>query len=66
MPQTINVLFLAADAEPCVQVGGLGDVAGTLPRELRAISGEEIKIDIRLVLPLHPVIKTEALKPLAI
>ena len=66
MPQTINVLFLAAEAEPFVKVGGLGDVAGTLPRELRAISGEEIKIDIRLVLPLHPVIKTEALKPLAI
>lgn len=66
MPQTINVLFLAAEAEPFVKIGGLGDVAGTLPRELRAISGEEIKIDIRLVLPLHPVIKTEALKPLAI
>ena len=66
MPQTINVLFLAAEAEPFVKVGGLGDVAGTLPRELRAISGEEIKIDVRLVLPLHPVIKTESLKPLAI
>ena len=33
MPQTINVLFLAAEAEPFVKVGGLGDVAGTLPRE---------------------------------
>lgn len=66
MPQIINVLFLAAEAEPFIKVGGLGDVAGTLPRELRASSGEEIKIDIRLVLPLHPVIKTEVLKPLAI
>ena len=66
MPQTINVLFLAAEAEPFVKVGGLGDVAGTLPRELRALSGDELKIDARLVLPLHPVIKTEALKRLAI
>ncbi len=66
MPQTVNVLFLAAEAEPFVKVGGLGDVAGTLPRELHALSGEETKLDVRLVLPLHPVIKAEALKPLAI
>jgi len=26
MSQTINVLFLAAEAEPFVKVGGLGDV----------------------------------------
>jgi len=44
----------------------LGDVAGTLPRALRAISNDDIKIDIRLVLPLHTVIKQESLKPLGI
>ena len=66
MSQTINVLFLAAEAEPFVKVGGLGDVAGTLPRALRALSTEELKIDVRLVLPLHTVIKQEALKPLGI
>lgn len=66
MSQTINVLFLAAEAEPFVKVGGLGDVAGTLPRALRALSIEELKIDVRLVLPLHTVIKQEALKPLGI
>jgi starch synthase len=66
MSQTINVLFLAAEAEPFVKVGGLGDVAGTLPRALRALSNEEIKLDVRLVLPLHPVIKQEGLKPVGI
>jgi starch synthase len=66
MSQTINVLFLAAEAEPFVKVGGLGDVAGTLPRALRAVSNDEITIDIRLVLPLHSVIKQEGLKPLGV
>lgn len=66
MPQTINVLFLAAEAEPFVKVGGLGDVAGTLPRALRALSNAETTIDVRLVLPLHTVVKQEGLKPLGI
>jgi starch synthase len=66
MPQSINVLFLAAEAEPFVKIGGLGDVAGTLPRELRDLSGDDTKLDVRLALPLHPVIKTDTLKPLAI
>jgi starch synthase len=66
MSQTINVLFLAAEAEPFVKVGGLGDVAGTLPRALRALSSDELKIDVRLVLPMHAVIKQEALKPVGI
>ena len=66
MSQTINVLFLAAEAEPFVKVGGLGDVAGTLPRALRALSNDEIKIDVRLVLPYHTVIRAEGLKPVSI
>jgi len=63
MSQTINVLFLAAEAEPFVKVGGLGDVAGTLPRALRALSNDEYKIDVRLVLPQHSVLRTETLRP---
>ncbi len=66
MPQTINVLFLAAEAEPFVKVGGLGDVAGTLPRALRALSTDDLKIDVRLVLPMHSVIKAKSLKPAGI
>ncbi|MDQ2693263.1 MAG: glycogen/starch synthase, partial [Chloroflexota bacterium] len=66
MPQTINILFLAAEAEPFVKVGGLGDVAGTLPRALRALSNDDLKVDIRLVLPLHPVIRSNTLRPVGI
>jgi starch synthase len=66
MPQTINVLFLAAEAEPFVKVGGLGDVAGTLPRALRALSNDEIKLDVRLVLPHHSVIRSDTFRPLGI
>src|SRR5512134_651528 len=66
MPQTINVLFLAAEAEPFVKVGGLGDVAGSLPRALRALSNDEIKLDVRLVLPRHSAIRADGLRPLGI
>jgi starch synthase len=66
MSQTINVLFLAAEAEPFVKVGGLGDVAGTLPRALRALSTDELKIDVRLVLPHHSVIRSDTFRPVGI
>ncbi|MEO5887689.1 MAG: glycogen/starch synthase [Anaerolineales bacterium] len=69
MSPTINILFLAAEAEPFVKVGGLGDVAGTLPRALRALTAEVtggIKLDVRLVLPLHSVIRQDALRPVGI
>jgi len=48
MTSPLSVLFLASEAEPFVKVGGLGDVAGSLPKELR-----QQGIDIRLVIPLH-------------
>jgi starch synthase len=64
MSKTVNILFLAAEAEPFVKVGGLGDVAGSLPRALRALSNDDIHLDARLVLPYHPVVKAENLKPL--
>jgi starch synthase len=66
MPQTINILFLAAEAEPYVKVGGLGDVASTLPRALRSLSNDELKVDARLVLPYHTVIRADTLRPVGI
>jgi starch synthase len=57
MEPGIKVLFLAAEAEPFVKVGGLGDVTGSLPAALQALvisSPEDVPdIDIRLAIPFH-------------
>jgi starch synthase len=63
MQKTIKVLFLAAEAEPFVKVGGLGDVAGSLPHALLGLPEDirgEFEIDIRLALPYHSVIRSRA------
>lgn len=54
----MKVWFLAAEAQPLVKVGGLGDVAGTLPPALRRLKG---KPDVRLVLPFHQEIRDKDL-----
>jgi starch synthase len=54
--QSIKILFIAAEADPFIKVGGLGDYAGSLPLALRNLPSKEIQnqeIDIRLVLPFH-------------
>lgn len=50
MKAPLRVLFLASEADPLVKIGGLGDVAGSLPLALRQVSGE---IDIRLAVPFY-------------
>ena len=62
----INVLFLAAEAEPFIKIGGLGDVAGALPKAIHAISKKRNsynQLDIRLALPFHDAIKNKGYKP---
>jgi starch synthase len=57
--KTLRVLYIAAEAEPIIKVGGLGDVTGSLPRALQALRPAEIqgvRLDIRLVIPFHPAI----------
>ncbi len=56
MPASINVLFLAAEATPFVKIGGLADVAGSLPLALRKLPFDATRgaqLDVRLMLPLH-------------
>jgi starch synthase len=63
---TINVLFLAAEAEPFVKIGGLGDVAGALPDSIHRIShnySNQEEVDIRVVLPYHFAIKQRGFHP---
>lgn len=44
----MNVLFAAAECAPFFKTGGLGDVAGALPKELKKQGA-----DVRVVLPFH-------------
>ncbi len=48
----LRVLIAASEFAPLAKTGGLADVVGTLPRQLRGLG-----IDARVVLPLHRVIK---------
>jgi starch synthase len=62
--KAINVLFIAAEAEPFVKVGGLGDVAGSLPLEIHKIGASLPfvgSIDIRMALPFYGEIKRQNL-----
>ena len=61
MTTPLSALFLASEAEPFVKVGGLSDVAGSLPRALH-----QQGLDIRLAIPLHGSIQREQfnLRPL--
>jgi starch synthase len=49
-----SVLFLTSEMAPLVKLGGLGDVAGSLPLELRRLGW-----DARITLPLYPSLRTQ-------
>ena len=57
----MNVLFVAAEAAPFAKTGGLGDVVGSLPKELRRQG-----VDARVLLPHYGTILAEqyAIEPL--
>ena len=63
MGATLKILFLAAEAEPFIKIGGLADVAGSLPLALRRLPTQAtggLTLDVRLVIPLHRSIRAEA------
>lgn len=52
----MNVLFLAAEANPFVKIGGLADVAGSLPNALLSLNSQEDRkeeINILVVIPFY-------------
>lgn len=64
MRTSISILFLAAEAEPFIKIGGLADVAGSLPLAMRALPNRKtggILLDVALALPLHSVIRQDGL-----
>ncbi len=47
----LKVLYIASEAAPFIVTGGLGEVAGSLPKALKEKYSD--KIDIRIILPLY-------------
>ena len=50
----INVLFATSEVAPFVKTGGLGDVAGALPKNIK-----KFDVDIRVIMPLYSFISNE-------
>jgi len=53
MPKSIGILFVASEADPFIKTGCIGDLAGTLPKTVKALGH-----DIRVMLPGYGLINT--------
>lgn len=64
--QKLRVLFTSSEADPLVKIGGLGDVAGSLPAALHNLPAAEFgerSLDIRVAIPYYPSITAEKWGP---
>ncbi len=52
MSRTLKVLFVSAEVSPFAKVGGLADVAGSLPKALKAMGN-----DVRIVMPGYKMVE---------
>ncbi len=57
MANKLNVLIVASEANPFAKSGGLGDVIGSLPQELK-----NQDVDVRVVIPKYSSIKNELIQ----
>ncbi|MGD2144760.1 MAG: glycogen/starch synthase, partial [Anaerolineae bacterium] len=51
--RALKILFLSAEAVPFAKVGGLADVAGSLPKAIRGLGQ-----DVRLMMPRYGTIRS--------
>lgn len=61
----MHVLFASAEADPYVKIGGLGDVAGSLPAALLEhyrTASPEVSLDIRLIIPYYGMLHKQGLE----
>jgi len=57
----LRVLFITAEADPYVKIGGLGDYGGSLPKAISELgTNGERDVDIRVALPFHAGIESAA------